>query len=398
MKRALLMTVGTGVGEKKDSVQNLARALLQSILHYRADLCIFFVSDSSKKTVESIKEQYHEHNGHEMDNYKLVTLQEVDNFDKCFQVIRQEIVDRPDWEIIVDYTSGTKTMTMSAAIASLLYHKVLTLVGGARGENSLVAPGVEEIKTQNLYSAYDVVLVEKMKEAFNQQRFETAQVILSDVVQEKNKENYLKLAKAYDYWDKFNHSKAKELIVEVPLQDDKLSRNKEFLGKLVNAKDNREYYLLADLLNNAQRRFQEGKYDDALARLYRAVEVISQTRLNKEYDIDTSNVDLELVPGFVREKYRRKQRNGKVAIGLKEGYKLLRELDDDLAPAFMGDERLKDLLTKRNTSILAHGFEPITGDRVEEVKELRDKVINLGRLLYEDLDELMSKAEFMELL
>lgn len=393
------MTIGTGVGGE-EGVQSLAHGLLKSILHYKPDCTLFFGSELSKNTVESLKTQYHEHVGKEMEDYQFVRLLDVDRFDECFQKIRQEILDRESWEIIIDYTSGTKTMTMSAAIASVLYGKDLTLVSGERGQNGLVSTNTEEIKTQSLYSAYDKILNDKMIDAFNHHRFETALKQINDIVKLNQRESLLKIVQAYNNWDKFHHQEAFDLLrnIKVNVKDEgAFKRNKEFLGTLVNARDVKEYYLLADLINNAQRRCQEGKYDDALARLYRAVEFISQIRLKKEYGIDTSDVDLDRIPDFVQEKYQKKMKNSKIAIGLREGYKLLRELNDDLGGLFISDNRLFDLLNKRNSSILAHGFEPITGERVEEVKELNGKVIYLGGILYPGLDDLMYKAEFMKL-
>ena len=52
---------------------------------------------------------------------------------------------------------------------------------------------------------------------------------------------------------------------------------------------------MADLLNNAQRRIDEGKYDDAVARLYRANELIAQITLTKFGVIDNALLDEEKV-------------------------------------------------------------------------------------------------------
>lgn len=398
MKRTLFMTVGIG-GRSEEKVYSLAHGLLESILHYKPDFIIFFGSYLSENTVESIKEQYKERSGSDLDDYQFITIAEADRFEECFQKIRQEILNHPNEEIIIDYTSGTKTMTMSAAIASVLYHKKLTLVSGERGENGLVLSCTEEIKTQSLYSVYDELLMGKLKEAFNQYRFETALGILKEMVHVENREDYQNLLKAYNHWDKFNHQDAFDLIKKIDSSqgDEKsFAMNKEFIGTLVNSRNLKEFYLLADLIKNAQRRCQEGKYDDAVARLYRAVEFIAQTRLKKEYNIDTSDVNLERVPAFAREQYQ-KRKEGKRPIGLREGYKLLRQLGDDVGCGFFNDKRLMDLLYMRNSSILAHGFQPITREKLGEVKELADKTIQMASVIYPDLEDWMMKAEFMKL-
>lgn len=394
MKRALLMTVGTGVGRSSQQVQSLANGLVKAILHYKADVNILFGSQLSKNTVKFVEEIYQKKAKSKL-NYEFVTLQDVDRFEECFQKIRQVINEYSDYEVIIDYTSGTKTMTMSAAIASVLYHKDLTLVSGERGDNGLVAIHTEEIKTQSLYSAYDELLMDKLRDAFNNYRYDTALEFLDEMVSVEKRKSYQNLIQAYNYWDKFNHTTAFELIKSVDIFIE--PTNKEFLGKLINSRDSKEYYLLADLLNNSHRRFVEGKYDDALARLYRAVEFISQTRLKMDYDIDTSDVDLELVPDFARKQYSKREKNGKLAIGLREGYKLLRQLGDNIGSSFFQDKRFIDLLNKRNRTILAHGFEPVTNENLDELEELKDKVIYFASLLYPEIEELMKKAEFMKI-
>lgn len=396
MKRALFMTIGTGVGGE-DAVHKLAHGLLTSIIHYKPDLTLFFGSDISLNTVESIKNQYRDRFEEEMDDCQFIKINDVDRFEECFQKIRQEIKKLPDYDIIIDYTSGTKTMTMSAAIASVLYHKELTLVSGERGKNGLVSTYTEEIKTQSLYSAYDKLLMDKMKDAFNHHRFETALGILDEMVHLENREAYKKLVEAYLKWDRFNHDEAMELLNHEDIQklnNPSLKVNKSFLGTLVNARDIKELYLLTDLINNAHRRSQEGKYDDALARLYRSVELIAQTKL-KKYEIDTSDVDIEKIPIFAKKEFKESQdRNGKIKIGLHPSYKLLRYLDDDLGKTFTNDKRLKDLLKKRNDSILAHGMTPIAQ---KNYNELYDKTLELARILTTQIDDLMKKAEFPRL-
>lgn len=400
MKRALFMTVGTGVGYDEERIQSLAHGLLESIGTYQPDKIVFFGSQLSKKTVKSLKNQYKERFGSDLNHYQFLTIPDVDHFDDCFQTIVKEIRDHVDYDVIIDYTSGTKTMTMSAAIASVLYHKKLTFISGKRGQNGLVSPKTEDIRTQNLYSVYDKLLFGKVKDAFNSYRFKTAEVILDEIVDLENRNTYQKLFQAYNFWDKFNHQEAAKIITQEDmgnLKDIKeiLTNNKEFLGTLVNAKKIRGIYVLADLLNNTQRRFQEDKYDDALARLYRAVELIAQQHLQDTYQINTSQVDLDKVPETLQDYYERKRdRNGKITIGLREDYVLLHELDEQLGDAFLSDNRLKYLLQSRNNSILAHGLEPITGEKIAEIKELYEKTLQLGIMIYPNIEELMQKANF----
>ena len=131
MKRALFMTVGTGVGlDKEKKVRNLAHGLLTSIESYNPDKIVFFGSEESIETVESLKKQYYEKKGKELENYEFVGLKDIDDFYECYTRIEEEIKEeeKEGNETIIDYTSGTKTMTTSAAICAMLYQKKLSLV------------------------------------------------------------------------------------------------------------------------------------------------------------------------------------------------------------------------------------------------------------------------------
>ena len=233
MNRVLFMTVGTGIGlDREKKIKSLAHGLLSATLHYNPDNIVFFGSEESKETVETLKSQYREEKQEKMNSYEFVTLKNIDDFDECFDKIRRKIEENEEQEIIIDYTSGTKTMTMSAAICSMLYHKRLSLISGRRGENGIVIQGTEKIIEQSLYSAYDKILLDRIKELFNLYRFAEAKDALRQIVvlEKEQRENYERLIEGYDLWDRFKHSAAYEKLEKV--KDDRISLNKGFLGQL----------------------------------------------------------------------------------------------------------------------------------------------------------------------
>ncbi|HEC91937.1 MAG TPA: TIGR02710 family CRISPR-associated protein, partial [Candidatus Atribacteria bacterium] len=281
--RILFMTVGTGVGKDENRVKNLAHGLLSAIKEHNPNKVIFFGSDESKETVKELERMYYESEQKKL-NYKFVTIKNVDNFYDCFSNIEEKIIENKDDEILIDYTSGTKTMTTSAAIAAMLYQKSLFITTGKRGENGVVIPGTEEIKKQNLFAAYDKYLMDKTKEAFNLYRYEDAKNHINKIVAHSDKEILKRVIEAYSLWDKFNHDEAWKILKDVKL--DALNQNKQFLAMMDKKKKEGhliEDFLIPDLLNNAFRRIKEGKYDDATARLYRAIEMIAQYRLKDRY-------------------------------------------------------------------------------------------------------------------
>jgi len=398
---ALFMTVGTGRRDE-ESLKSLSHGLLHAILFYKPDNIVFFGSEESKKTIECLKKQYYDERSEELTTYEFIKIDKIDDFYECFDKIREKIeeYEKKNVEIIIDYTSGTKTMTMSAAISSVLYHKKLTLVSGRRGDNGLVLPGTEKIEEQNLFSAYDKLLFDDMKNSFNLYMFGEAKRTLSRITILNDREKYENLINAYDLWDKFNHKEAFEILKSI--KDDRISKNKEFLGRLLNdtVEVKRLQYVLADLINNAHRRIEEGKYDDAVARLYRAIELIAQIKLLDYglYDTNDSKFTIyDLMERGVDTKYyeRYADANGMVKIGLKQKFALLNDLGwKDANALYLENNRLKNLLNRRNNSILAHGLEPIDKKTADELfKEVMDHTTSI----IPNLNELAEKGRYPKL-
>ena len=400
--KVLFMTVGTGVGISEEKVKNLAHGLLTSILNHNPDKVVFFGSEESKETIDELKNQYLAEKGEKFgeENYEFVKINYIDDFYDCYTSIENKLKYYKDHEIVIDYTSGTKTMTTSAAIAAMLYQKKLFITSGRRGKNGVVIPGTEEIKMQNLFAAYDKYSMDRAKEAFNSYRYEEAKNYLNQIVALEGKEEYMKIVDAYDLWDKFNHEKAKDVMEKIKIKNQDFNRNKSFIGKLCSKKKKKEIvenFLIADLLNNAKRRIEEGKYDDAVARLYRCVEMIAQYRLKSVYNLNPSEIkfgDLETKSVDNLEKYKmKKNENGIIKLAMKNSFELLKDLKDEVGN-IIDDKELKELIKKRNTSILAHGIDPV---EKEDAEKLYQKTFEISQQVVENLKPLMKLSEFPKL-
>ena len=179
---------------------------------------------------------------------------------------------------------------------------------------------------------------------------------------------------------------------------DDLKFNLKALGAIVRSphENLKNCYILASLINNSIRRAEEYKYDDAIARLYRAFELIAQIRLSSyrlnSSDIDTdilleNNVSQEFIDGL--EKTRDE---GKIRIGLIKDFELLDALDDDLGKYFAENRnRINNLTKKRNNSILAHGLESLDKEDFEEFEEV---VESLARKLDKDMGKFLNQTRF----
>jgi len=122
---------------------------------------------------------------------------------------------------------------------------------------------------------------------------------------------------------------------------------------------------------NAERRAVQERYDDAVARLYRAVEMVAQVRLQSEWGIDVSNVQLYLIPHELQEKYKELQNtDGRIQLALRKSYELLVDLDDPVGTVWQDNvNRVLSALNKRNASILAHGTVSLNKRDYDQVRE-----------------------------
>ena len=403
-KKALLMTVGYGNPKRQDILHSMSHGMLSSINNFNPDLVVFFGSKDSEIVIESLKEKYLKEFGDELDFYEFVKNDDVDNFNSYFMGFKSKINELDeDYRIAIDYTSGTKTMTMSAAFASMFFRKELVFVSGERSKKKgLVRPGTEEPKRQNLYTFYDDLLLVKIQELFNTNRFESAKSLLEDMVNNEEADLYSKLLNAYSCFDNVDYEGAKENF------DVKVFANKwESISGQIYANNNalniinggrdKSYYILASLLNNAKRRALEYKYDDAIARLYRSLELIAQIKL-EEYNLNSSDLDIKIVKELISDEdylfklETKHDDSGKIKIGLVEDFELLFKLDDKLGKYYKENEnKIKNAIRFRNSSILAHGLESKSKEEYENFEEI---IYGVALALNKKMNNFIKQTEF----
>ena len=399
------MTVGIG-GQNKESLVN---GLYTCIDKTNTDLIVFFVSKESKEImVPLIKNAYVYNKNKELDNYEIVEFDNVDDFDHIFNKIKDEVLKYRDYKIIINYNSGTKTMTMTAALVSALYDTDLISVIGKRNDKGFIESKTEQINYLNLYQYYDELLINKLMEYFNNNYFESGKVLFKDISSNKiNKDAYKKLFNAYYAMDNVNFEEAYEnfdakLFREecIDLDEEQLNLNAKAF-RIINKKNDdgiyhweRDYYILASILNNARRKYDDNKYDDGIARLYRSLELIAQIRLKNEYGIDTGKVDIDILEqndvdiDFIQKIKNKKSKN----ISLNEDFILLKYLNDDLGIYYDKHyNKIRNMLTFRNNSILAHGLDALSKQQYEDFNH---EVLKIARILKPDIDVFIKETKF----
>lgn len=122
------------------------------------------------------------------------------------------------------------------------------------------------------------------------------------------------------------------------------------------------------LLDGARAAAKRARYDEAIARLYRASELLAQIQLMRKFRLRTSAVPIDELPDTWRDDV--KLHDGVAKLGLRDAYRLLRERGDALGQHYgPRGQPLEDWCGYRNQSVLAHGFEPVTREKWESVGE-----------------------------
>ncbi len=392
--KALVISVGTGTKQDARAIESLAGAIAYSVKHHNADK-VFFVT--SRQGIVNTLPIILEKAKLLEQKYEIIELCDPDNIQDIYENLDahfKKIKAQFD-NVVVDYTSGTKAMTAALAILAALHKtKELSYITGKR-VGGIVQTGTERIITIQPYFVAAEQEIKQAIEFFNKSQYSTTISILTQIqkttldpaVIERIKP-LLQLAKAYDQWDKFQHRHAYKAILKI--KNPQLNQNKRFLGNLVNRLERvnePEPYFIADLINNAQRRAQEEqKYDDAVARLYRTMELIAQYKLKRRYGVDPSNADAQKIPKQLLKKWSLPPETKTLKLSLDKDYQLLEALGDPIGQMFAQDKKLQNLLSKRNTSILAHGLEPVSKDEYNQLykrvtKYAEETTPNLKQLL-----------------
>lgn len=327
--------------------------------------------------------------------YDLLELPDEQDFTSCVEHLRGLTDEVRAWaargggcQVVVDITGGTKCMTAAMAIQASHWPCLFSYVGGKERTKDgvgVVVSGSEIVRhVQNPWDALGHQAVDDFVVLFDQHAYLAAADVAAATMKRVSRADCKRelssldqLAKALDAWDRFDHTTSKNLLETVsksandlraalgPARGDRVlaggARLAEHLAQLGQAPLPSRHHVL-DLLANAKRRQKEGRFDDAVARLYRAIEAIAQVALKENHRIEnTERVSVDRIPVSLRAEWESRAKEGIVALGLQDAYALLANLNDPVGQKFR-EEKLDSTtspLTARNRSILAHGFDPV---------------------------------------
>lgn len=276
----------------------------------------------------------------------------------------------PEAKIIVDYTGGTKSMSAGMVYAAMSIPGIeLQFMLGKRPDTTKIEDGTE--KPQRM--ATDLLVAERLiseaEAAMRSFDYQVAAGILKRLLDKAEAGNYgdpawrsrlewrANFALGLHKWDIFDHFGAQKILMGILPATHPLLKRLERL-----CADKKEPEILFDLWLNAQRRAERGRFDDAIARAYRLVEWTAQWRFDVELGESTSKFPVEKLPGKYQKEWHLKDQEF-FNLPLEKAWRVLGELkkDSHYGPAVKNKfEPMREILKKRNHSILAHGFSPVT--------------------------------------
>jgi hypothetical protein len=335
--------------------------------------------------------------GLDKSKYEIITVEDPDDLNECYlklielsSLIKEKYGE--NCQVIANYTGATKTMSVAIVLAALMTEEWdLSLNVGPRLDLIKVKSGDIPVVIDKWRVFCQNQLASVIKAIENYSYAHASQIISEMLIRplEKSLRKTLieanQICKAFDMWDKFQHQKALELLSPFGAR---FSSYLIVLKKILGGKGSNGYEVVGDLLNNSERKAHQKYYDDAVARIYRAMELFAQIRLEKQYKYKSGELRINDLPENLREGYKSYVREGeKIILGLREDYELLYKLDDPLGKKFKENEgKIINSLTRRNLSISAHGLNPLSEEDYLFVKSvLKDFILDTSKLLNIDL-------------
>lgn len=339
-----------------------------------------------------------------------------DNADACFAHFDRVIEElrnagHEPQQILADFTRGTKAMSAALVLAAVRHElpQLRYLSGGRRDERGMVVPGTEVVTDIRTTVA---TARRRLDEAFSfLQRGNFAAVLdllpdpaspfaaawPPDVLQQAT---FVRpLARFYSAWDRLDYKDASHVELPAPVTQrtrwDKFVPSSEVYSWVKSLAEDlpddartcagRLRLLVADVLANGERRLRDHQFEDAIIRAYRVLELVGQIRLcDQGIHSDDVPEGHPVVKAFRDKLIKNKSndlgrgRGGRLLASREHVARLLKDFSDPLAQQLLdlGKEGAVEA-SRRNNSVLIHGFEATSGSDPAPLRELYGKLVNL---------------------
>lgn len=332
---------------------------------------------------------------------QIIALPDPDDLNDCLQRLRGFVASLHDrftrLELCADFTGGTKSMSAALAFALLEEQATLSVVSGRR-DNLVRIERSEGLRIVDpIPFLSHRLLQERLPPLLESHFYGRARSLLADFRRDQADRLSGDQLQAVDglseqlqvlvLWDRFRWRQALEQAAQHGFAThwpdlfawwQRVEASIEWDASQEATVAITGYELVQDLLLNAERRGRRGWYDDAVARLYRATELLAQTYIRLEIGLmdppDWTQPELQLASGKWCPN-----------TGVSRLYRWLQEYE---APTGLGGIysrqwwELKRLFDTRNRSLLGHGLQPIDHATWQS---LQDRVTNLLNLMLTEL-------------
>lgn len=343
----------------------------------------------------------------------------------CYRTLRQQIplllhkysIARE--AVLVDYTGGSKPMSAALVLAATEFFQNFAYVGGVRDKDGVgrTLPGQEQLveQTTNPWAVLAVRELGRIADLWKGLQFEAAASLLRTTagqVPKINKVRFQTFAKVADAMAARHrldlrearallesvHDTQKEVTPMGALFDGRedfelLSQLEAIQGVMRKCLENggANTTLLRELLDNALRTASQGRYEDAAARLYRALEMQGQLWLKEtsrgffesgRCKADKVEALFTTFPELDREQWGKTDRDGRLNLGLEQLFRCLCALKDARALRIVEDmdtkgSRIRSVTKTRNEGILAHGVASVGQAGFEEMKKIAQEFFGM---------------------
>lgn len=332
--------------------------------------------------------------------------------------LRNILTENPQGDFLVDISGGIKVMGISLATAAF-WHRVPVVYQLGEEVKGIIKPfSTKLITLDNPFVHFGSTELRSIQNLFQSGDYDAAYALCDSMregirdISTLGKLDILReFIQVYQHWDLFAHSslddsttrKTAQMLRKVQgsmkqyslnfADDSEIADNIRFLEEIENTwtpnqRSLNDRFRLVDIYASSQRRYRAGKYDDAVARLYRCLEMSASICLlqcgiddvkkpNLKFFMKNLGGEQELMDAF-RERSGYSFPKGR-PLGLKDQMILLavsnQRLHTQIAGIYQGMEQ-KELLEKRNRSILAHGTVPISQSEYQAFDHSTRKIVS----------------------
>ena len=366
MKKIYICTVGTGTAGK---YSNVAEGIMAAVRFAQPDFLLLLPSTSEDSVAVA---QLIEEGVVNICRSEVMYLKNHDDLESCRKTIAEILYSQKKYgAVYLNPTSGTKQMTTAAVLAALDAEiENIEYITGPR-KDGVIITGKEQISTLNARK----FIAEKYKfQVMELIRANSAGAAVrlikpySDIFPET-----AGAAEMFYFWRRSDYNNALKSAGDFTGSEWKKSR--KILAELRNAESSINLIIIIDILNYAELCIKCGDAEEALAVLYRLVEMSAKLRL-KEMAIDCDNLNnFAAVTGnpslcisqSVRTQLQAMENHRNYHLGLRLSLEILKSTDFAFCRNFLLNKKNWGILQKRNRTRYGHGFEYV---KIDEINNL----------------------------